>query len=259
MGPGVNAPLIGISTSELRETTSHTVTEHGEPAQCEMALGMFYARAIARAGGIPVVMAPLDEEAVPCLLSRLAGICLSGGPDLDPSGYAEEPHRLIGPTHPELDRFEMALVREADRIDMPVLGICRGAQALNVARGGTLVQHLPELDGAIEHRQGQPGEQVTHDVLVARDSRLAVSLGGTHIQVNSFHHQAVRRLGQGLRAVGYSADGFIEAIEAPGRSFLVGVQWHAETLVDRPDQLALLQGFISEAVRFSTRLAEQAA
>src|SRR5215216_7601646 len=150
-------PLIGVTTSELRASNAGTLRRHGEPPHAEMALGMTYLRAIEAAGGMPVVLPPLgDAEA---LLDRLDGICLSGGPDLDPEAYgAPERHAELGPTEPSLDAFEIALARAALARDMPVLGICRGAQALNVACGGTLHQHLPG------HRQSEPGCQATHEV-----------------------------------------------------------------------------------------------
>ncbi len=135
-------PLIGVTTSELRAYATGTLRRHGEPPLPEMALGMTYLRAIDGAGGMPVVLPPLgDAEA---LLERLDGVCLSGGPDLDPDAYgAPERHAELGPTEPGLDAFELALARAADERGLPLLGICRGAQTLNVARGGTLHQHLP--------------------------------------------------------------------------------------------------------------------
>jgi putative glutamine amidotransferase len=189
-----------------------------------MALGMTYLQAIERAGAVPVVLPPCVSD-VESLISRLDGVCLSGGPDLDPEAYgARERHGELGPTEPSLDAFELALARAALERGMPLLGICRGSQALNVACGGTLHQHLPG------HRQSEPGCRVTHEVEVLDGTRLAALLGaGTHA-VNSFHHQAVDRLGRGLRISARAADGTVEAIEGPG--FAIGVQWHAEALAD---------------------------
>ena len=110
-----------------------------------MALGLPYLRGIEAAGGLPLVMPPLNEDAIEPLLDRLDGICLSGGPDLDPAGYGAEPHAELGPIEPNLDRFELAVARRADAREMPILAICRGTQALNIVRGGDLHQHLPEL------------------------------------------------------------------------------------------------------------------
>jgi putative glutamine amidotransferase len=150
-------PLIGVTTSELRPSAAGTLRRHGEPALPEMALGMTYLRAIEDAGGLPVVLPPIGDAVE--FLDRLDGVCLSGGPDLDPAAYgAGERHAELGPTEPGLDAFELSLAREADRRGLPILGVCRGAQALNVARGGTLHQHLPG------HRQSEPATQTTHAV-----------------------------------------------------------------------------------------------
>jgi putative glutamine amidotransferase len=233
-------PLIGVTTSELRPSSAGTLRRHGEPPHAEMALGMTYLKAIEAAGGMPVVLPPLGDAAA--LLERLDAICLSGGPDLDPEAYgAPDRHAELGPTEPDLDAFELALARAADERDIPVLGVCRGAQALNVARGGTLHQHVPA------HRQTGPATAPTHTVRVERGTRLAQVVGSRPLPVNSFHHQAVDALGRGLRAVAWAADGTIEAIEGPGPRFLLGVQWHAEGLVARPRHRALFEALVAAA------------
>jgi len=217
-------PLIGVTTSEIRRAERTDPLPEGEPPQHELALGMPYVRALERAGAVPVVLPPVDAGLIPALVAPLAGVCLSGGPDLDPSAYgaARDPH--LGPTEPGLDAFELEVARCADAAGLPILGICRGAQALNVARGGSLHQHLPD------HRQTDPGWVTTHTVEIAPHSRLAGVRGGTEQQVNSFHHQAVDRLGAGLRAVAWAPGGSIEAIEGDGERLVLGVQWHAESL-----------------------------
>jgi putative glutamine amidotransferase len=212
-----------------------------------MALGLPYLRGIEAAGGLPVVMPPLDDEAIEPLLDRVDGICLSGGPDLDPGGYGAEPHPMLGQTEPDLDRFELAAARQADARGMPILAICRGTQALNVVRGGALHQHLPEISSEIAHRQGNPGDQTSHAVEIDPESRLAAVLGGSEIEVNSFHHQGIDRLGERLRVVARAPDGTVEAVEDPDRPFLIGVQWHAETLVHRPYEAALFRAFVEAA------------
>lgn len=239
-------PLIGVTTSELREAKQVRRRLHGEPAHVEMALGLPYLRAIERAGGLPVVLPPLALDRIVPLLDRLSGVLLSGGPDLDPSAYGRANHPELGRTEPQLDVFEVELAREADVRGLPILGICRGAQALNVARGGTLHQHIPEItDGSIAHRQRQPGTEVTHEVCIAKRSGLAAVVGDGRVAVNSFHHQSVDQLGGGLRAVAWADDGIIEGIEGLGESLLLGVQWHAETLVDDPAQLALFRHLVA--------------
>jgi putative glutamine amidotransferase len=233
-------PLIGVTTSELRSSRATTLRRHGEPPHAEMALGMTYLRAVEAVGGMPVVLPPLGDAEL--LLDRLDGVCLSGGPDLDPEAYgAIERHAELGPTEPSLDAFELALARAADARGIPILGICRGAQALNVARGGTLHQHLPA------HRQTEPATATTHTVHVDDGSRLAALVGTRPLRVNSFHHQAVDELGRGLRAVAHAADGTIEAIEAPGAGFVLGVQWHAEGLVHEPRHRVLFEALVVAA------------
>ena len=139
------------------------------------------------------------------------------------------------------------------RLRLPTLGICRGAQTLNVVRGGTLHQHLPDVVGdTIAHRQTKDGRVPTHPVAVAPGSRLAAVLGTTELNVNSFHHQAVARLGVGLRACAWAPDGTIEAIDDPGQPFLLAVQWHAETLRDTPMHLALFEELASVSAGTTT-------
>jgi putative glutamine amidotransferase len=241
-------PLIGVSTSELRPGELATLRRHGEPPHAEMALGIPYVRAIEAAGGVPIVMPPLAMTGVPALLARLDGLLLSGGPDLAPAAYDQRPHAQLGSTEPGLDAFEYAVVREAQELELPMLGICRGAQALNVARGGTLHQHLPDVVGdGIVHRQPEVGRCPTHEVEVRARTRLAEIVGPGQVRVNSFHHQAVDRLGTGLRVCAVAPDGTIEAIEDPAKPFVVGVQWHAETLVDHPEQRALFEHLVAAA------------
>jgi putative glutamine amidotransferase len=251
-------PLIGITTSELRPGQLSTLRRDGGPPNPEMALGMTYVRAIEMAGGIAVVVPPLDNRDVPRMIARLDGLLLSGGPDLAPHAYGAQPHLELGSTEPLLDRFEYATAREALRLGLPILGICRGAQTLNVARGGTLHQHLPDVVGdAISHRQIEDGRLPTHPVVIAPGSTLATVLGTTELSVNSFHHQAVDRLGAGLCACAWAPDGTIEAIEDPEQRFVLAVQWHAETLRDIPVHLALFEELTSVAAG-TTRLRQAA-
>lgn len=224
----------------------------GEPQTRELALGLAYPDAAQRAGAVPVVIPPLrGPDEIEPLLHRLGGLLLSGGPDVHPAAYGHAPHPALGPTEPDLDAFELELLRRADAIGMPILALCRGAQVLNVARGGTLVQDLPDAVGtAVGHRQSEPGTQVTHPVAIAAGTRLEAIMGAGEHEVNSFHHQAADELGRGLRAAAWSPDGVVEAIEAVDREFVVGVQWHAESLVDRADNCALFEAWVDAAARF---------
>jgi putative glutamine amidotransferase len=244
-------PLIAVTTSEMRLHRAVTPTPQGEPPQEEMALGLKYLRAVEQAGGVPLVAPPLADDALEALLDSVAGVCLSGGPDLDPVAYGAHRHELAGPSWEALDRFELALARAADARQLPVLAICRGLQVLNVARGGTLHQHLPDVVGdRISHRQSEPGGQPTHSVTVSGAGRLAAIMKSRRRMVNSFHHQGVAYLGDGLQATARASDGTVEAIEAVDREFLLGVQWHAECLADRAADSALFDAFIEAARRF---------
>jgi putative glutamine amidotransferase len=248
----MNRPLIGVTTSEVRRGSSTHPSAESDPPQPELALGMAYLRAVESAGGIPVVLSPLaDPAAIDTLLRHLSGVCLSGGPDIDPCNYGAEAVAELGPTEPDLDLFELSVARRADALALPVLGVCRGAQTLNVARGGTLIQHLPAVtDGSVEHRQSTSGYLTSHPVDVAPGSRLASIVGREHLEVNSFHHQATERLGEGLRAVAWSSDGMVEGIEGDPDArggLLLGVQWHAETLTEMPEHLALFEALVEAA------------
>jgi putative glutamine amidotransferase len=249
-------PLIAVTTSEMRHNPFDLGTPEADPPRREMVLGMRYLEAIGRAGALAMVVPPLPGPAIPALLDRVDGICLSGGPDLHPDAYGAPAHPELGPTEPRLDAFELALARAADERGMPILAICRGMQVLNVARGGTLHQHLPDVVGdAVTHRQpGAPGEP-THAVSVAADSRLARILGHRHVRVNSFHHQAVDTLGERLTVTARAEDGTVEAFESAGNGFVVGVQWHAECLVDDDEQAALFTALVDASAERAVAMA----
>ena len=239
-------PLIGVTTSEMRPSSLATTRRHGEPAHPEMALGMTYLRTLDAVGAIPVVLPPVGTDHLSPLLDRLDGICLSGGPDLDPAAYgATDRHDQLGPTEPSLDAFELSLSREALTRNIPILAICRGSQALNVACGGTLHQHV---EG---HRQTAAATEPTHEVEVEAGSRLHRITRSRRLAVNSFHHQAVDKLGEGLKVVARADDGTVEGIEGPG-SFTIGVQWHAETLYAH---LGLFEALVRAAARTELRIA----
>lgn len=245
-------PLIAVSTSEIREHRSVRLTPQGEPPQQEMALGLKYLHAIEAAGAIPVVIPPLAPEAIGPLLDQVAGVCLSGGPDLDPVAYGAHRHELAGPSWEALDRFELNLARAADAAGLPILAICRGMQVLNVGRGGTLHQHVPDVVGdRLRHRQEEASERPTHWITIDLASQLGAILGSRRKMVNSFHHQAVAALGSRLRVTATAGDGTIEAIEAIDRDFVLGVQWHAECLAGQREHAALFSAFVDAAQRYA--------
>ncbi len=197
-------------------------------------LNVAYIEALEAAGLIPLVTPPMRDAALATeLLDRVDGLVLTGGEDVDPGRYGARRHPATEPAHAERDAWELALIAGARHRAMPVLAICRGMQILNVALGGTLVQDLPsERPGAIGH--AQPGARAArvHGARVEEDSRLATALGATAVEINSSHHQALDRVGTGLRVVARSDDGIIEGIEFVREDWwLLGTQWHPEELV----------------------------
>jgi putative glutamine amidotransferase len=190
-----------------------------------------YVRSVEEAGGLPVLLVPGKPQDASELLSRLDALLMTGGADVDPSLYGQEPHPKLGRVFPERDRFEIALCREALENDFPLLAICRGHQVLNVATGGTLVQDLPsEIGRVVEHDPEVERDVMAHLVSVVPGTRLHEILGRSDVAVNSFHHQSVDRPGHGLVVSARSTeDSVIEGIEAPGHRFAIGVQWHPES------------------------------
>jgi putative glutamine amidotransferase len=184
-----------------------------------------YVRAVESAGGRPLLVPP-SEEGVEETLAALDGLLFSGGSDLDPDTYGAEPHPETNGVRRDRDAGELALLRAALERDMPVLAVCRGSQVMNVALGGDLVQHLPEVVGDEKHKH-TPGVFADHEVTVQRKSRLG-SLIGDRAPVKSHHHQGYGRIGEGLEPVARAEDGTIEALEDPQRRFAVGVLWHPE-------------------------------
>jgi putative glutamine amidotransferase len=182
-----------------------------------------YTNALVASGLVPVILPPVSPAIAAAALAGMAGLVLTGGEDIDPRHFHEAPHPATGAPHAARDRYELALARAAAERRVPTLAICRGAQIVNVALGGTLVQDIPP--------QHPKGRTRVHGVAVDADSRLASILGATCMRANSSHHQAIGRMAPGLRVVGTSPDGIVEAIEAVDPAWwMVGVQWHPEEL-----------------------------
>jgi putative glutamine amidotransferase len=205
-----------------------------------------YCEAIEQAGGRPILIPVIEDESeLAAFIAQLDGVLLPGGADIPPDMYGEETApscKLIERTRAE---YVVAVARLALDGGKPTLGICLGAQVMNVARGGTLIQDIPsEVPGALVHR----GDDAVHEVSVVAGSRLRSIIGAT-AQVASSHHQAVEKLGEGLVVVARSPDGVIEAVELPGERFVVGVQWHPEHMLDRPEQRALFKAFVDACRR----------
>jgi putative glutamine amidotransferase len=224
-------PLVALTTTLDLEAGSHR-----RPA---VFLYTSYIAALEYSGLAPVLVTPgHDADSVAALIDAVDGLVLSGGEDVDPSRYGESARVVLDSVLPARDEMELAAVRQALARDMPVLGICRGCQVLNVALGGTLWQDLPtELTGALGHSQNDGWHRRTHDVAPSPGSRLHEIAGGRTLHINSFHHQAVREVAPTLRVAGMAADGVIEAVESPAHTWVVGVQWHPERLeATTPDE-----------------------
>jgi len=214
------------------------------------ALERAYVDAVVRAGGIALVLPSCDPGDAPDVVEGLDGLLLSGGGDVDPTFYGGLPTPEVRAVEPERDAWELALVRCASTTGLPVLGTCRGAQVLNVGMGGTLVAHLPDVTTS-EHCQRDRWSEVVHDVSVQQASGLRAIVGLDVIGVNSLHHQAVDQVGTGLRAVGWSDDGVIEAVEGLGTTPMLGVQWHPELLLPHIEgHPALFAWLVDEAGRY---------
>ncbi len=229
----MRAPIIGITT----ETNDQN--EYVLPAE--------YVQAIRRAGGIPVLLPP-GEPNLPALLELVDGLILSGGGDIDPLHYGSDGHPAVYMIDPARDEMELALARQAATSDLPTLGVCRGAQLINVALGGTLVEHLPdEIDNSIAHRM-EPRGAVPHPVTITPGSHLAEVIGAQAVVGASWHHQAIRTPASGLQAVARASDGTIEAVELPSHPWLLAVQWHPEiTASEDPIQQRLFDALVEAA------------
>jgi putative glutamine amidotransferase len=238
-------PLIGVTMSTTADGAPGTTPPRAW-------LNNAYLRAVQEAGGIPLLLPPhLDRPALDTLWSRLDGVLLTGGGDVDPMRFGEAPHPTVAEVSEARDRLEIEVVERAVDQRRPLLAICRGIQVLNVALGGSLYQDIASDTGStIAHSQSEPRRQTTHAVKVMGEgTRLGETLGAPEIAVNSLHHQAIKRLGRGLRDVAWAPDGIVEGVEASDTTSLVlGVQWHPEELVaDHPGARNLFRTLISAA------------
>lgn len=232
-GTPVGAPRIGITT-------------YGRDHEDRFCLPAAYVEAVRQAGGVPLLLPP-GESPSEGVLEMVDGLILAGGGDIDPAHYGGEPHPTLYLVDPERDRFELRLARRALEQDVPVLGICRGSQVLNVAWGGDLVVHLPEGEEAVVRHRLPPRVPTDHEVRVEPASRLASVLGQTELWVRSWHHQAVRRVAPGWRAVAWAPDGTVEAVEYLQDAWAVGVQWHPELSRDGLPHRRLFEALVRAA------------
>jgi len=208
-----------------------------------------YVRALLAAGGVPLILSPLMGASLAgSALDGCDGLLLTGGEDIHPSWYGADPSPLLSPPSQERDLFELALFAVARQRELPILGICRGIQLINVAMGGTLFQDLPsERPGSVDHSPLGARDSRSHPVRIQPGSRAAAALEATSVTVNSVHHQAIKDLAPGLVASGWTNDGLIEAAESgAGASWILAVQWHPEEM--HADHLAPEQGLFSALV-----------
>ena len=217
-------------------------------------LNTSYCRALEKSGGLPLILATLEPGKAEDYLNMLNGLLLSGGGDVDPCYFGEEPLPGCGEITPQRDAVEMKLVSLAIQRDMPVLAVCRGIQVLNIACGGDIYQDLARRNGdCLQHWQKARDYHPTHDVGLVPETLLDHIFCGTKsIRVNSFHHQAIRRPGAGIQITASSSDGIIEAVEMKDRSFILGVQWHPEalSLSGRKGGQELFDAFLQAASRY---------
>ncbi len=229
-------PLIGLTT-------------YGRGADNRYTLPAEYLDAVRRAGGVPVLIAP-GEPRLEAIVDMLDALIFSGGGDIDPSRYNGKRHETNYAIDQERDTHELELGRRAIDSGLPTLGICRGAQILNVVQGGKLIEHIPDEVGEKVLHRAPPREPVMHSVRLKPGSRLARILGRDEFDATSWHHQALRGAAAGLEAVAHAPDGTIEAIEMPSHPWLIAVQWHPElSAASDPLQQKLFDAIVDEARR----------
>lgn len=236
-------PVIGILTNLM------SVEEGPYTGGQRIYVNRDYVTCILQAGGIPLLLPIIDEIAVIHeQILRIDGLVLSGGQDVSPHYYKEEPIPEMGSVSPDRDFFEIHVIKSAISLQKPLLGVCRGLQMLNVACGGSLFQDIPAQikESKLAHQQKEHRTLGTHEVDIAQDSHLFRILRKMSVQTNSFHHQAVKEIAPGFRVVGRSRDGVVEAIERVGGPFALGVQWHPEMMTGDSDMRALFEAFLTE-------------
>jgi len=230
-GSSDRLPIVGIAAHQVLVDESGFTLLH-------FAAAVPYVKAVRRAGAIPIVLPiidPSDRSEIDHALDAVDAVIVTGGCDVEPARYGAAQEPETGPLDARRDDTEIALCRALVERDQPTLCVCRGIQVLNVALGGTLVQHVPV------HSRDDAYNETVHEVTLAAGSRVAKALGTTTVGVNTLHHQSLDRLGERARAVGWADDGTIEAIEVEGAPHVLGVQWHPEMLRHRPEHLALFE------------------
>jgi putative glutamine amidotransferase len=235
-------PLIGIGTD----------VQQIQGERDRAFIYLTYVESLRKAGAVPVLIPPQPENASE-VVESLDGILLAGGDDCDPQLYGQAPHPSLDPMDPRRQENDFALARLARERQIPTLGICLGVQMMNVAAGGDLVQDIDsEVNTDIRHAS-DPENRKRHDVTVTAGTKLAAILGTASLDVNSSHHQAVRRVGDGLRVTAHATDGVIEGLEDPGHPFYIGVQWHPEDMTGEGSAASLFEAFVAAARRHAEK------
>lgn len=225
-------PMIGLTTYGIANSDGFNIPKE-------------YVLAVLRAGGVPLLLPTAAPDDADCWLDAIQGLVLIGGGDIDPASYGADPHDTIYNMDTDRDACEFDIARRVLERQLPTLAICRGMQVVNVVLGGTLHRHLPDVVGQRVLHRAPPRETIRHDVDVDADTLIAAAMGEARVGIVSWHHQAVDRLGEGLRAVAWSADGVVEAVELDGNPNLLAVQWHPElSAADDPTQQGLFDRLI---------------
>ncbi|CEG22197.1 Gamma-glutamyl-gamma-aminobutyrate hydrolase PuuD [Planococcus massiliensis] len=229
-------PVIGI-TARVEKDQMYT-------------LDPVYGKAILQAGGLPLIVPIVDEEDIPLLCERLDGLIVTGGGDINPTLYGEEPHIRLGAVYPGSDQYEKELILNFLELDKPFIGMCRGMQMLNVSLGGTIYQDLEaQYEGTLyQHKQMAMRTHRTHSVTLEDDSRLIKIMEEKTFNVNSFHHQGIKDVSDKLKVAGRAADGLVEALESENHQFVMGIQWHPEEFALQGDEASkkIFERFVKE-------------
>ena len=235
-------PVIGITTDSNDDDTRYLST-------------MTYAAAVEKAGGLPLPLPyAVDHALIPRYVDVLDGVCFSGGNDMNPVRYGEEWHPKVARMDPRREAFEFALIAEVEKRRTPALGVCFGSQLMNVHRGGSLIQFLPDQKpGAMEHRYIKEKGVTRHDVKLDTNSLLGKAIGKSNVSVNTYHKQAVNQIGKGLRIIATAPDGVIEAFEDPTMPLFAAVQWHPERLADEAEHLAPFKLLVEKSAELSKK------
>src|SRR5688572_22850679 len=235
-------PVIGITTDSNDDDTRYMST-------------ITYAAAVEKAGGLPLLLPyAVDHALIPQYVDALDGVCFSGGNDMNPVRYGEEWHPKVAKMDPRREAFEFALIAEVEKRRTPALGVCFGSQLMNVHRGGSLIQFLPDhKPDAMEHRYFKEKGPTRHDIKLDTSSLLGRAIGKSDVSVNTYHKQAVKQLGRGLRIIATAPDGVIEAFEDPTHPCFVAVQWHPERIADEPEHLAPFKLLVEKSAELTNR------